>query len=376
MNESRRVARKVRGWFLPFLFIFAGLAYLSFVISLPLIKPLAWSVLLSFIVYPLFKHMKDRLFPGRSLNIPAGIATCVIIVVIFLPGVFGVYMAARQGLRLYGRIADVVSGMDMTEGFDVSAFLPDVIMDRIRPWMEQYPAFRDMVQQAGAWTASTAVRFSRAIVTETFSMGYYLVIIFIACFFMIRDGHLILDYLMDITPLPPRERRAFFDRARQILQAVVYGAILTASIQGILGGLGWWYVGLPSPMFFGTLMAFLAMIPFVGTVPVWGGGAAYLISSGNISCGAILFFWGLFVVSTVDNFIRPYFISEGGNVHLLIVFVGAIGGLAAWGFLGLFMGPLVISLFVFILESYRTMWAAYLRPERSLEPPSSFEERK
>lgn len=359
-SESRRASKKVRGWFLPFLFIFVAMAYLSFMVSFPLITPLAWAVLLSFIVYPLFAWMRVRLFPTRSRNLPAFLATGIIALVIVLPSVFAGYVAAREGLRLYESFSGVFAEMGRTGGFDVSLLLPDFVAEKVRPWMEQYPAVQNLVGQVGEWVASTAVAASRAVLGSTLTIAYYLAIIVMACFFLIRDGNLIIEYLTDIIPLPSGEREAFFRRAQEILQAVVYGVIVTASIQGFLGGLGWWYVGLPSPVFFGALMMLLAMIPFVGTALLWGPAGGYLLYLGDVTHGAILLLWGVFVVSMVDNFIRPFFISGEGKVHLLIVFIGVVGGLAAWGFLGLFMGPLVISLFVFLLESYRTMWKGYL----------------
>jgi predicted PurR-regulated permease PerM len=204
------------------------------------------------------------------------------------------------------------------------------------------------------------VSVSRAIVGSTLTIAWNLAVIIVVSFFLIRDGSLIIGYLTDIIPLPSGEREAFFRRAKEILQAVVYGVIVTAFVQGILGAAGWWYAGLRSPMFFGAMMMLLAMIPFVGTALLWGPAGIYLLYAGKLGDGIFILLWGAFVVSMADNLIRPLFISGGAKLHLLTVFIGVLGGLAAWGFLGLFMGPLVISLFFFLLESYRTMWKGYL----------------
>jgi predicted PurR-regulated permease PerM len=110
-------------------------------------------------------------------------------------------------------------------------------------------------------------------------------------------------------------------------------------------------------------MFLFAMIPFVGTPLVLVPGSLYLLATGETRTGLLLLVWSLGVVSTVDNFIRPLFISEGSGAHILIVFIGVIGGLAAWGFLGIFLGPLVISLFVFFLDSYRRILEIQRRQE-------------
>ena len=349
-----------RGWFLPFLFIFLALAYLSFTVSLPLLKPLAWAVLLSFTVYPVFKRMRDRFFP-RSItgNWAATIATGLIVLLLVIPSLFTGFVAAREGVRFYETVADVIAGMESSGEGALTAFLPEQIVERMHPWMERYPLLRTGLQQAAGWAATTAVAASRAVLGSTFTFVYYLAVIIVVSFFLIRDGHLIIEYLKDIMPLPAKESAAFFVRAKQVLQAVVYGVIVTALAQGLAGAVGWRIVGLPSPVFFGALMALFAMIPFLGTALVWVPGALYLFYMSETTQALVLLAWGVLVVSMVDSLLRPLFISGGGKVHLLIVFIGVIGGLAAWGILGLFMGPLVVTLFVFLLESYRTMWKTF-----------------
>lgn len=115
-------------------------------------------------------------------------------------------------------------------------------------------------------------------------------------------------------------------------------------------------------------MALLAMIPFVGTPSVWIPGALYLFLSDDVKGALILAVWGLGVVSTVDNFLKPYFISEKAKMSTLLVFLGAFGGLAAWGFLGIFLGPLILSLFVFFLDTYRNAWELYQQEGREDAP--------
>lgn len=360
LTEDGTYGRKARGWFLPFLIIFMAMAYLSYLVSLPLLAPLAWSALLSFIVYPLFSRMRPIMTFSRSGNVPAAIATGGIVLLIVLPTVFAGYVAAREGMKLFESFSGWLSNADLSGEFDLSSLLPPFAAEKLRSWGEEYPMVASMAEQARDWFATHAVTVFRKVLGSTLTVAYYLAVIVVSCFFLIRDGSLIIGYLKDILPLREEERDAFFRRAKEVLQAVVYGVIVTAFVQGVLGAAGWWYAGLDSHMFFGALMMLLAMIPFVGTALLWGPAGIYLLYAGNVGDGVFLLLWGIFVVSMADNLLRPLFISGGGKVHLLIVFIGVLGGLAAWGFLGLFMGPLVICLFAFLLESYRIMWKAYL----------------
>jgi predicted PurR-regulated permease PerM len=113
---------------------------------------------------------------------------------------------------------------------------------------------------------------------------------------------------------------------------------------------------LPAPLLFGALMAFLAVFPIIGTPLVWIPGSVYLFYSGDWKGALILFIWGAVIVSLIDNLIRPLIVSEGSKIHILIIFIGVVGGLTAWGFIGLFLGPLVVSLFMFMLDNYRKEW--------------------
>lgn len=360
--QSRRPYKRIRNFFLPFTIVFLALGALAYLVSFNLLRPLAWSAILSFFVYPFYKIIHGKLFKGKHPNVAAVLSTAILILLIVVPAIFVGVTLAREGIRIYGHLASILSKVNIEQGKGLmNLFFPEIIANRIRPFLEDYPFLVNVIEQIGSWIASTLADTSRSFLGDSIRILYQLIVIVVASFFMIRDGHVILDYVNDIVPLPLKEKEAFFNRAKQILQAVIYGITLTAGIQGVLGALGWWYVGLPSPALFGAIMALLAMIPFIGTPLIWGPGAIYLFYNGQIKEALILSIWGLTIVSMVDNFIRPIFISGGGKAHVLIIFIGVVGGLASWGFLGLFLGPLIISLFVFLLDSYRNIWKGYIR---------------
>jgi predicted PurR-regulated permease PerM len=124
------------------------------------------------------------------------------------------------------------------------------------------------------------------------------------------------------------------------------GIGLTALAQGFLVGLGYWIAGLPSPLVFGVIATLFALIPLVGTSIVWGLGAVYLASQGSFGHAIFLVIWGALVVGTADNVLRPLLISGRTDVPTVAVFVGVVGGLSAFGFIGLFLGPIVLGLLI------------------------------
>ncbi len=348
----------IKGWVVPFVLLFFVLALLSYVTVSSLFRPLAWAILLAFISYPVYRSLL-RAIGGRHKNTAAMLITLMVLLLLIVPTLAAGVVASREAIGLFGKLTDLLGNIEAAKGLSLDALLPEVIVKKLLPLFERYPILKDGVQQSLSWVTSTMVRLSRGFLGNTVMLIYHQIIIFLAFYFLLRDGHVILGYLKDIVPLMDDEREEFMHRADMVLRAVVFGVVVTAGVQGILGAVGWWFVGLSNPLLAGALMSLLAMIPFVGTPTVWIPGAVYLFLIGDVKGCVILTLWSFCVVSTVDNFLRPYFISEKAKMSTLLVFLGAFGGLTAWGFIGLFMGPLILSLFVFFLDSYRKAWKNY-----------------
>jgi predicted PurR-regulated permease PerM len=218
----------------------------------------------------------------------------------------------------------------------------------------ELPMWSDIAANLPGIITSFMTKLSGQILGNAFQLGFNLLVITIGTFFLTHDGEDFARFAREILPLSEIEKDVFFSRVKQMLYAIFYGIIMTAGIQAALGGFGWWFVGLSNPVLFGSLMFFMAMLPFVGTPMVIVPGAVYLFVSGDAKNAAILLAWGILVVSSIDNLLRPLFIYEGTNAHILMIFTGLIGGIYTWGFLGLFMGPLVLSVAYFMLRLYHT----------------------
>lgn len=347
---------KPRGTFVPFVVFFAALSTIALLLAFPLLRSLAWSIILSFFSYPFFQFLHVRLFRGRLANLAAGLTTALIIAMLLLPAILFVLYLAHDGMALYGRLTAIVEKLERQDLTLLLNLIPNSLQEFLTPWISEFNLFGDLLGQLGRWFSGWIAGVSRGVFESALRLVFQMIVITVSSFFMIRDGHVIIEYIRDIVPLSTEETDAMLARGRRMLQAVVYGFTFTAAVQGFLGALGWWWVGLPNAFLFGGLMFIFAIIPFVGTALVWAPGALYLFAVGQHGAALTLAFWGLAVVSTVDNFLRPMFISEGSKVHILIVFVGVVGGLATLGFLGIFLGPLVMTLFFFCLDAYRRIW--------------------
>ncbi len=188
-------------------------------------------------------------------------------------------------------------------------------------------------------------------------------------FFFFRDRVLIMDYLTSWLPLSEQEVKDLTRRISDILYATILGRIVLATIQGALGGLMFWFLGLPTPLLWFMVMSFLALLPFFGTVIVWGPASLYLIWSGNVGHGVILAVWGAVVVSSIDNVLYPFLVGTRMQLHPLVTFFGVIGGLGWFGASGIILGPIILATSAALLEVWRHRMQELSPEANALESP-------
>jgi predicted PurR-regulated permease PerM len=169
-------------------------------------------------------------------------------------------------------------------------------------------------------------------------------------FFFIRDGGEMMQTARELIPMAEPHKAKLFDHLAAVTRAMVYGTGLTALIQGTLVGISFLIVNLPSPVVFGVIAALVALLPFGGTALVWGPAALVLAIEGRWGATIFMLIWGTVLVSLVDNVVRPMLVSGRANVGTLTVFIGVLGGLAAFGAIGLFLGPVVLALIIALIR--------------------------
>jgi len=207
--------------------------------------------------------------------------------------------------------------------------------------------------QLHGWTIEGAKRLLQALVASggSFLMGAlgtlasFALMLFVL-FFVLRDGPALAQKFVRLLPIEERRRSLLLQHLADVTRAVFLGIGLTALVQGLLVGVGFWIAGLPSPLAFGAVAVLASLIPMVGAALVWVPGALYLAAHGEYGHAIFLVAWGSIVVGMADNVLRPMLISGRAEVPTLAVFVGVMGGLAAFGFIGLFLGPIVLGVLV------------------------------
>lgn len=226
------------------------------------------------------------------------------------------------------------------------------------------------VDQAQEWAQQALRDLTERLVDSLWRFFIASTVILFVVYYILTDGARLVAYLRRATPLPPKQVDYLLAEAHRGLRAVFIGQILTSVIQGAVGGIGFLIAGVPGVFLWSAVMAILSLLPVVGAFLVWVPAAIFLLLGGDIWQGVFLLAWGVLIVSQVDNFVRPKLIGDRSGIHPLFVLVGVLGGVAAFGFIGLFLGPLLVGVTVSVLKVWET---DYLDPEvlRGDPPPAS-----
>ncbi len=326
--------------------LLAALGYLVWRIVTPLWHPLAWALLLGSLLAPLNLKLVTRLGGRRQLASSVTLLATVLLFILPVAAVTGA--VAAQAAQLLNRLEPQMPDMSQGMVFDLARL----------PWLERPLAWIDAnttisLAQLQGWLIEGSRKVLEGLMSSggTFVMGALgtaasFVLMLFVLFFVLRDGPAVALQVVRMLPIEDRRRARLWQHLTDVTRAVFLGIGLTALVQGILVGVGFWIAGLPSPLVFGVVAVLVALIPMVGSALVWVPGALFLAARGDYGYAIFLAAWGAVVVGMVDNFLRPMLISGRADVPTVAVFVGVMGGLAAFGFIGLFVGPIVLGLLV------------------------------
>ncbi|MFQ5776823.1 MAG: AI-2E family transporter [Terriglobia bacterium] len=325
------------------------LGYLVYLIFSPFLVPLAWAMVLTILFFPLHRRIRDRL---HRPSLAALLSALLLTVIIIVPALALVGGFAAQAVELVQWFQEQQS----QERMALPEILKFVALDRVLDWLaehnigqEQLLAFMaDNLDKLARFVAQQTGRLARNVLFFFFDLFVTL----FATFYLFRNGPGLVERLRRALPLDPLHRDLVLTTAQDVLAASVYSSFVVAVAQGLMGGLTFWLLGIRTPIFWGVVMAFLALLPAVGAWLVWVPAAAVLMLGGKVVHGVVLLVVGVLVISLADNFLRPLLISGRVQLNGLLVFISVLGGLAAFGFLGIVLGPILVALGAAVLEAY------------------------
>ncbi|MGA2903404.1 MAG: AI-2E family transporter [Candidatus Korobacteraceae bacterium] len=313
---------------------------LAIIITWPFLKPFAFAVILALVFYPL--HDKMLLVTRQRHGVSALFSTLLVILLFGVPTFIITTLAANEAMSA----AHYLSRRSAEEGgftlFVTKLAAP--LLSFLGRWVDLAKYDVHAIVSSNVQKASVAlVGFGADVLSNLAQFTVDALITFVILFFLFREGKEWADRAGRLIPLSPAQVSRLYRNISDTIIANVYGILSVGVAQGLLTGIAMKIVGMPSSLLLGLGAAFASIIPVVGSAIVWAPVAIYLLLSGFLWKGVFLLLWGILVVSTIDSVIRPWVVAGRVELHPIVLLFFILGGIKAFGFLGLFLGPVVAS---------------------------------
>lgn len=328
--------------------------YISYLVLRPFAGPILFASVVAIIFHPLHRY-SQRFLHNRQTSALA--TTLLALLLATVPLVILIATITRELSDLYSSI----SSMTAHEG----GVMPFVIhtVERVVNWTRErlsLPALdvRGMLTARIGAMSGSLLHYGAGFAGNLFNWIFKSVIAFFILFFLFRDGEKAIDKASALLPMTEERVRELRTRISSTVVANFYSGLAVGAIQGTLTALAFWALGLQGPILWGLVTAICSLIPMVGSAAVWAPASIFLLLSGHVVKGIILLAWGAGVVGLVDNFVRPLVISEAVRLHTLYVFFALLGGVQVFGVMGLFIGPVILSVTAALLSMVYEDFAA------------------
>jgi len=323
-----------------FFVLLVGAGLLVWQVMAPFATALALSVIIVTICYPMYEWILRRSYKNNT-SIAAFLTTLIVVFIIILPLVFMTSLFARELVSFYQTLN---VGQELT-------------IEKYTQTLEQAvqvyaPGFQlnltENIRQAAEWLVGNI----GAIFAGTVSTLFIIFISLIGSFYFFKDGREFIKIAIKISPLPDHDDQIIISRLARAVRSVTTGVVLVSLIQGVLAAVGFAIFGIPHAALWGAICAILAMLPGVGTSTVMIPGIIFLFITSSTFSAVGLLIWTVLMIVLVDNFLGPHLMSRGNNLHPFIILTSVLGGVSAFGPIGFIVGPVIVTLFVVLLEVY------------------------
>ena len=314
--------------------------YMLYQVTKVFLAPLTWAVILTIFFYPIHRRVMARIQSASG----AALISLVLVTVL---------LVAPMAWLVPAFIIETVSV--------VSQFRSEEVLPKVKLWAQEQLAqlpipmgsFEAILDEAGSRARSLVTAYSARFAGNLVGFLLDLAVMLMAMFYLFRDGHKIVQMLKDVSPLGGVYSERMHGEVAELISVTLSSGFVVAAVQGLVGGLVFWGLGMPSPIFWGVIIAFLAFLPVVGPWLVWFPAAIGTFASGEEGRALALLILGFLFISGADNVLRPMLIAGRAHLNGLLVFVAVLGGISVFGLLGVVLGPLVIATAVGLLKAYR-----------------------
>ncbi|HZS11618.1 MAG TPA: AI-2E family transporter [Nitrospirales bacterium] len=353
-----------RDWLnVTFVLVFLGLLAGLALVFTPFLEPIIWAMILARVSAPI--HQRILRWLPRHETAAALVMTLGMLLIAVVPAAFVIGMSADEGVRAYERASEWIRQGRLKQAGEWLSTLPFL------GTFGQELAGRFIVEQgnvegwllAGGKSLGTylAVQGTESVKNVLLLLVDFAVMLF-TMFFVFRDGDRLYARIYRLVPLEEAHKSRITSRLSKAITAVVRGTLLTAIAQGAVAGTTYWLLGVPFPVFLGTLSGFLSLLPMGGTGFVWGPVTIYLAAQGAYGKAGIMLLVGALLVGLMDNLLYPYLVGTRMRLPMILLFFASLGGMAAFGFIGLFIGPILLAITMAAFDIYEEDF----RPDRGM----------
>jgi len=341
------------------LLVFLGVAlYACYSMIKPFLEPIVMAMLIGLLSYPLHERLVTALRGRRGA---AAVLSCLaLLLVLLIPMLVLLVAVLKQGIS-YSIVVREWATPENVQHIMTHPWVIEVQSRLTRVLPEGALDPENVRAKALAAAGLMGRRFadvSTSILGSLTRFAVHFTLLVFVLFFVLRDHDKLIEFLHRALPLSRSQEETLFEEVKVVSKSALLGSLLTAITQGIVGGIGLWLAGFPG-LFWGAVMAFASLIPFVGTALVWGPAALFLVFTGEWEWALFLALWGVVVVGSIDNFLRPLFM-QGASMNTAVVFFSLIGGLQVFGLVGLIYGPLIFAVALVLFKLYEIEFAQFL----------------
>lgn len=332
-----------------FLLLVVVVSLAFFWILWPFFGAILWGTIFAILFAPLYRQLLARM----RRRTPAALATVAIVLfIVILPLILVGALLAQEAITVYEKFQS--GELDFGRYFQqVIGALPQSITDLLERFGLTHlggiqARLSSALGQMSQFVAAKVLNIGQ----NTFDLVINLCIVLYLLFFLLRDGNELSRHIKRAIPLHTDQQRALFERLTTVIRATVKGNVVVALVQGALGGLIFWFLGIHAAVLWAVVMALLSLLPAVGTALIWLPTAIYFLVTGAVWHGSILIAFGVLVIGLVDNVLRPILVGKDTKLADYVVLISTLGGLAVFGLNGFVLGPVIAAIFIAVWDIY------------------------
>ncbi len=317
------------------------IAYLAFRIVQPLFMALAWAGVLVSCAHPVFRCIRKRWTPGTA----AMLSTVLVTLLLVVPAIVLTTLLVQEAGQFIGALQHAAEDTDthqrLNDGWQwLQAHVPLPLIEDVDSRLA------GAVSEASGFVAKSAA----AMAQNAAVLLFHIFVALVATFFLLRDGNLLMAFVRKVLPFDKQRNEELINQTADLIRAGTMTTLAVAVVQGLAGGLAFAVLGLKEPVLWGFVMGFCALLPVVGTALVWFPAAVWLLAMGFWARGAILLTLGILLIGAVDHVLRPLLMSGKSTMNGLLVLISIMGGLIAFGIIGLVIGPAITAAAITMLH--------------------------